>query len=132
MPLNEFFRENDDENKRVAALRERRLKMEADDDRIRIAREVEEHRREEEEAIRRTDEFVRREAEEIDSALREADVQKAIEVALANPVDYEFAISKDGFIFHGRKTLSKKVPKDKWEKIEEAPKEEKKILVEQF
>ncbi len=47
---------------------------------------------------------------------------KAIEHALDNPVDHEFAIDLEGNIYRGRYTKSTSVPPNKREKIPAPPK----------
>ena len=45
------------------------------------------------------------------------DLERAIETALANPVDYEYAIDLQGNIFRGRLTKSKKVNPANYEQL---------------
>ena len=44
-------------------------------------------------------------------------MEKVIEIALDNPIDYEYAIDKEGFIYRGRETKSILVSKDEREAI---------------
>merc|ERR1712130_190850 len=89
---------NEEENKKVAARRVARLKLEAEERKIRIARELEEFGK-------------------MENRIRVEDLEKAIEIALANPVDFEYAIDTEGNIFRGRSTKSKKMDPKDYEKI---------------
>merc|ERR1712240_877326 len=96
---------NEEENKKVAARRVARLKLEAEERKIRIARELEEFGKMEKQKI------------EMENRIRVEDLEKAIEIALANPVDFEYAIDTEGNIFRGRSTKSKKMDPKDYEKI---------------
>merc|ERR1711874_736302 len=123
-----LLKENEEENLRVAQLRQKRLEEMKVETRVRIEVELEEAEEKERIRIETADAFVRQEAEEIDNSIKVENVQEAIEEALDNPVDYEFAIDTQGHIFTGRETKSKKVPKEKWEKLPMAVKEDDKMI----
>ena len=74
---------------------------------------------EEREAVRleKVEKYVDQEIEEMDSRINQDDLVKAIETAIANPVDYEYAIDLQGNIFRGRSTKSKKVDPSNYEKL---------------
>jgi len=108
---------NDEENKKVAERRVARLKLEAEERKVRIARELEEFEKTEKERIIAADQMVEKQKVEMENRIREEDLEKAIETALANPVDFEYAIDADGNIFRGRTTKSKKVEPKDYEKI---------------
>ena len=61
--------------------------------------------------------LVEKEREQIDNRIKQEDIVKAIETALANPVDFEYAIDLQGNIFRGRTTKSKKVKPENYEKL---------------
>jgi small subunit ribosomal protein S26 len=61
--------------------------------------------------------MVERHKAEMENRIRREDLEKAIETALANPVDFEFAIDTAGNIFRGRTTKSKKLNPTEFEKI---------------
>ena len=61
--------------------------------------------------------YVDQEIVEMDNKINQEDLVKAIETALANPVDYEYAIDLQGNIFRGRSTKSKKVDPSNFEKL---------------
>merc|ERR1712080_30411 len=101
----------------IAALRAKRLEQEAEQRKLEIAENIECIEKEEKVRIEKVDAFVRQEAKEIKNMIKQEDVVKAIEEALANPVDYEFAIDTEGHIFRGRTTKSSKVPRENREKL---------------
>ena len=45
-------------------------------------------------------------------------MEKAIEEAIANPTDYNFAIDDDGHVFRGRNTKPSDVEREEWEQLE--------------
>lgn len=108
---------NEDDNKRVAAVRADRLKLEAEERKARIAQELEEFQFNETKRIAKADEMVERHKDEMENRIRREDLEKAIETALANPVDFEYAIDTAGNIFRGRTTKSKKINSTEFEKI---------------
>ena len=77
---------------------------------------------------RQVEEMIAVESEAIDNRIRKEDLEKAIEIALDNPIDYEFAIDKEGHIFRGRETKSILVQKDERELIPKPPTEQEIIL----
>jgi len=104
---------NEEENQRIAELRATRLKVEAGERKVRITEELETFHENERERIAAADEMVERQTVEMENRIRVEDLEKAIETALANPIDYEYAIDNEGHIFRGRKAKSNKIdPKD--------------------
>ena len=112
-----YWQENEEINQRIAAARVERLKRESEERRIMIEQELREY--EEREAVRleKVEKYVDQEIEEMDSKINQDDLVKAIETAIANPVDYEYAIDLQGNIFRGRSTKSKKVDPSNYEKL---------------
>merc|ERR1719250_388820 len=94
-----------------------KLNEEAEERKVRIARELEEFEISEKERISAADHLVEKHKIEMENRIREEDLVKAIETALANPVDFEYAIDADGNIFRGRNTKSKKMDLNNYEKI---------------
>ena len=90
---------------------------EAEERRARIRRELQEFDRSEMERLARVDNIVEKHKSEMENRIEPEDLEKAIEIALANPVDYEFAIDLDGNIYRGRSTKSKKMKSEDIEKI---------------
>ena len=111
------FQDNEEENKRIAALRATRLLEESERRKILIAQRLEESDVREAEKLERVEALVDREKVEMGNRIREEDLVRAIETALANPIDMEYAIDLKGNIFRGRKTKSKKVNPAFYEQI---------------
>ena len=112
-----FIQENDEINKRIAAARQERLVREAEERKERIAQELREFDIQEAEKLEAVEALVEKEREQIDNRIKQEDIVKAIETALANPVDFEYAIDLQGNIFRGRTTKSKKVKPENYEKL---------------
>ena len=84
---------------------------------MKIVRELEEFETSESVRLQQIDEMVEKHKTEMDNRIRVEDLEKAIETALANPLDFEYAIDRDGHIFRGRTTKCKKIDAEKYEKI---------------
>merc|ERR1719154_320005 len=110
-------KDNEEENKRIAALRATRLMEESERRKIVIAERLQEYDVREAEQLERAEVLVDREVGEMEKRIREEDLVRAIETALANPLDVEYAIDLKGNIFRGRKTKSKKVNPAYYEQI---------------
>ena len=82
-----------------------------------IAERLQEYDVREAEQLERAEVLVDREVGEMEKRIREEDLVRAIETALANPLDLEYAIDLKGNIFRGRKTKSKKVNPAYYEQI---------------
>ena len=126
-----FFRlleENDEENKKVAKQREIRLQKEAIETEQNIRAELVQIEAQEKVRRRQVEEKIIAESLAIDNRIRKEDLEKAIEIALDNPIDYEFAIDTQGHIFRGRETKSTLVAKDEREIIPKPPTEQEIIL----
>ena len=82
-----------------------------------IAERLQEYDVREAEQLERAEVLVDREVGEMEKRIREEDLVRAIETALANPLDVEYAIDLKGNIFRGRKTKSKKVNPAYYEQI---------------
>merc|ERR1719450_889629 len=94
---------NEEENKKVAARRVARLKLEAEERKIRIARELEEFGKMEKERMRNILKMVEKQKIEMENRIRVEDLENAIET--------------EGNIFRGRSTKSKKMDPKDYEKI---------------
>ena len=126
-----FFRlleENDEENKKVAKQREIRLQKEAIETEQNIRAELVQIEAQEKVRRRQVEDKIIAESLAIDNRIRKEDLEKAIEIALDNPIDYEFAIDTQGHIFRGRETKSTLVAKDEREIIPKPPTEQEIIL----
>merc|ERR1719264_1876998 len=82
-----------------------------------IAERLQEYDVREAEQLERAEVLVDREVGEMEKRIREEDLVRAIETALANPLDVEYAIDVKGNIFRGGKTKSKKVNPAYYEQI---------------
>ena len=90
---------------------------EAEERKVRIKQELEDFEHREEERLVQVDRIVEKHQSEMERRIEPAQLEKAIETALANPVDYEFAIDLEGNIFRGRTTKSKKIKPEDFEKL---------------
>eukprot|EP00092_Neocalanus_flemingeri_P011643 GFUD01012545.1.p1 GENE.GFUD01012545.1~~GFUD01012545.1.p1 ORF type:complete len:230 (+),score=97.52 GFUD01012545.1:121-810(+) len=108
---------NEDENELIAVQRVARLKNEAEERKLKIAQELSDFDESETNRLAAVDEMVEKHKAEMEKRIRVEDLEKAIETALANPVDFEFAIDKEGHIFRGRTTKCKKVEPENYETI---------------
>ena len=90
---------------------------EAEERKVRIQQELEDFEEREEERLARVDKIVEKHQSEMERRIEPEQLEKAIETALANPVDYEFAIDLEGNIFRGRTTKSKKIKPEDFEKM---------------
>ena len=90
---------------------------EAEERKVRIQQELEDFEDREEERLAKVDQIVEKHQSEMERRIEPDQLEKAIEIALANPVDYEFAIDLDGNIYRGRSTKSKKMKSEDVEKI---------------
>ena len=98
-------------------LRAARLVKEAEERKVRIRQELEDFEDREQERLVRVDQIVEKHQSEMERRIEPDQLEKAIEIALANPVDYEFAIDLEGNIFRGRTTKSKKIKPEDFEKM---------------
>lgn len=76
----------------IAKQREERLRLQLIEDSKRIEKEVAAHKENLFLESQRADSWLTEQQQEIDGHVRAQDVERAIETALDNPVDYEFAI----------------------------------------
>ena len=127
----EFLRklkENENVNAKVAKDRTVRLEKEMKEQEQDILRQVDEFEKQKLKEESDLEDFIRSETVAIENRIRLEDLEKAIEKALDNPIDYEYAIDKDGYIYHGRETKSNQVPKEERVKILQ-PQTESEILL---
>lgn len=122
--------ENEQENARVAKQRELRLQREAVEREEKIRNELLAIEREKLVKERQLEQLIREESKELDQRIKLEDLERAIEIALDNPVDHEFAIDTKGFIYRGRETKSLNVPPREREKIPVPPTTSESILKE--
>ncbi|XP_042890699.1 probable 28S ribosomal protein S26, mitochondrial [Penaeus japonicus] len=108
------------ENERIAALREIRIKKELEDDLARVAASkqklAEQAAINQETALR----IITETQELVKTFIKREDLEKAIEHAIANPVDYNSAIDQEGYIYRGRNTKVQDIPEEDREQLARA------------
>ena len=114
----ELLKQNEILNSEVAVKREERLKLEMKQEEERIKLELIVDREKKLKKQLEADKIVQSEEKQLDLRVKSLDdLEGAINFALDNPKDNEFAIDKSGYIYRGRYTKSIQVPLDKREKI---------------
>jgi len=73
-------------------------------------------------------EFIHSETKAIENRITLENMEAAIEEAMNNPLDYEYAIDRDGYIYRGRETKSLLVPPEDREMIPQPISEAEKLL----
>ena len=73
-------------------------------------------------------EFIHSETKAIENRITLENMEAAIEDAMNNPLDYEYAIDRDGYIYRGRETKSLLVPPEDREMIPQPISEAEKLL----
>ena len=127
----EFLRklkENENVNAMVAKERTVRLAKEMQEQEKEILRQVDEFEKQKLKEEGDLEDFIRSETAAIENRIRLEDLEKEIEKALDNPIDYEYAIDKEGHIYHGRETKSIQTPKEERVKILQPPTESEILL----
>ncbi len=119
---------NEEINAKVAQKRKERLEKEHAEEEIKIKAEVEEFQKKAIRQQREMENVIKQETIALENRIRLEDLESAIEKALDNPVDYEFAIDNDGHIYHGRYTKSVMVSPEEREKIPRPLKDHEKVL----
>ena len=110
--------ENESLNAEIAVKREERLKVEAKEEKDRIKLELTASQLKEQKRLSVVDKVVVSEKNQLEMRIKSMDdLEKAIVIAINNPVDNEFAIDKEGHIYRGRYTKSVQVPLANREKI---------------
>lgn len=110
--------ENESVNVEVASFRDTRVKIEAKEEKQRIALEIKIAQEQEQKRLSIVKKVILSEKKQLDMRIKSVDdLDNAISCALDNPVDEEFAIDKQGYIYRGRYTKSLQLPLEKKEKI---------------
>ncbi|XP_063882079.1 small ribosomal subunit protein mS26-like [Scylla paramamosain] len=109
---------NRQENLRVAALREERIRKEHEAEIARVeaslVKQAQIAAEAEQEALR----IINETQELVKTFIKREDLEKAIEEAMENPTDYNFALDQEGHIFRGRTTKPQDVKIEEWEQLE--------------
>lgn len=124
----QLLKDNEEMNAQIAKKREIRLKKEAIEEEEKIREELKEFDKDQAIQIREMEDYIKQETKALDNRIRLEDLEKAIETALDNPIDLEFAIDTEGHIYRGRETKSILVKKEDREKIPRPVKEGEKLL----
>ena len=112
-----LVKENEEENELIRIEREKRVQQLLEEKKVKAKEKVEAFRIEKEEQRLKAKALVEQEIKALESCVKIEDVREAVERALDNPVDYEFAIDLKGNIFRGRYTQSNKVHADDVEQM---------------
>ena len=120
--------DNEEENKKIAKRRELRLQKEAIENEQNIREELVQIEAKEKVRRRQVEQMISEESLAIDNRIRKEDLERTIEIALDNPIDFEFAIDTEGHIFRGRETKSILVRKDERDVIPKPPTQQEIIL----
>lgn len=103
-------KENEMWNAEVAKLRESRLAKQEKETREEILRHLMEHEEQQKQLFEQAEAFVRQEKERSRTFITLDNIDEAIERALANPIDYNFAIDVEGNRYIGRTAHPGKTP----------------------
>ena len=106
---------NEEENAKVAKIREARLAKQREDRDLEIKKLLAQEHQKEKLRLEMAAHMVKETKEVVASCIKPEELEEAIETALENPIDYEYAIDLQGHIFRGRETRSMAV--DTKEKI---------------
>lgn len=112
------LKENEKWNNEVALLREQRLLQEQEVRRESILAKLVASEERQTERMEKAEQMVREEKERAKFYITADNINKAIEDALASPVDHNYAIDLEGHIYRGHKTKPSDVPADELEKIQ--------------
>ena len=99
---------NDEWNFEVSKIRNARIAKETAEQREFIQSRLELKKIRDAENLAKIEELVRKEKENAATFITRDNIDKAIEEALANPVDYNFAIDSSGVIHKGEKSAEEK------------------------
>lgn len=99
---------NDEWNEKCRLLRESRLAKQLEDAKNEAFRRLDEGQKLKEEKMKMVEDIVRREKIASEDFITPDNIDEAIERALANPTDYNFAIDLQGNIYEGRETIPDK------------------------
>jgi small subunit ribosomal protein S26 len=113
----ELVLENEEDNRRVAEARSIRLQEEERQQLTEAKEKIKLAEAEDAERLRKAAVTVTKEADSLKNSVTLETLRKALEDAVDNPVDYEYAIDTEGHIYRGRYTKSMLVPPEQREKI---------------
>lgn len=102
---------NEDWNLEIAKVRDARVAKENAERRVYIAQRIEDKKVRDKQLLLEMEERVRKEKEVAPTFITRENIDQAIETALANPVDFNFAIDPSGNKYHGLGKLEKAAEK---------------------
>nr|CAG4648946.1 EOG090X0FQ9 [Polyphemus pediculus] len=107
--------ENQLENEKTAKLREQRLAAEFEETKEKVLRSL--IRKEKENESLHADLLTFVKEQEALPFIKKEDIETAIETALANPVNFNFAIDLQGYVYRGKETNLSDIPEEKRERL---------------
>nr|CAG4643563.1 EOG090X0FQ9 [Ilyocryptus agilis] len=110
-----LMEENRLENEKTAALRNERLKVEAEKMREKVLASLIKKEENDRIVIEMFSNFI--EKHKSTPFIAKDQIEKALEEALANPVDFNFAIDLDGYVYRGKETSIDKIPEGDRERL---------------
>nr|CAG4652244.1 EOG090X0FQ9 [Triops cancriformis] len=93
------------ENEKTAALREERLARQRASEKERIAQALLNTEQVDQVELDQIESLVMKEISLVDKIITRDNLERAIEEALANPVDYNFALDREGFVYRGSEKM---------------------------
>jgi len=124
----QLLQENEEINVQIAKTRELRLQKDAIIEEETIRHELKKYDKEKAIKNREMEDFIKEETKALENRIKLEDLERAIEIALDSPIDYEYAIDTEGHIYRGRETKSILVKRDDREKIPRPVKEGERLL----
>nr|CAG4647478.1 EOG090X0FQ9 [Megafenestra aurita]SVE92712.1 EOG090X0FQ9 [Megafenestra aurita] len=103
------------ENEKTSRLREERLAIEAEKTREKVLSSLIKTEKENQILEAKAEAFLQKQI--LEPTISSQDLERAIEEALANPVDFNFAIDLDGYVYRGKETSIDKIPEEKRERL---------------
>nr|CAG4637425.1 EOG090X0FQ9 [Ceriodaphnia reticulata]SVE73252.1 EOG090X0FQ9 [Ceriodaphnia reticulata] len=110
-----LMEENRLENEKTAKLREERLKIEAEKTREKVLASLIVKEQENKLYEAQIEAFLQQ--QKSTPFIQPENIEKAIEEALANPTNLNFAIDLDGYVYRGKETSIDQIPEEKRERL---------------
>jgi len=120
--------ENQAINDKIAQVRKVRIQKEQLEEEEAIQKELLGHQEQKRLQDEELTEFILSETKAIENRITLENLESAIEEAMNNPIDYEYAIDRNGYIYRGRETRSLLVPPEDREIIPQPNSESEKLL----
>nr|CAG4645877.1 EOG090X0FQ9 [Lynceus sp. MCZ IZ 141354] len=112
-----LLEENRIENEKAAQRREARLEAARQALQEKVIKTLSTKEAEEKQIIEKLEAIVREKKEMVATMIARENVEQAIEEALANPIDFDFAIDQNGYVYRGKETRLSEIPEDKRERL---------------